>query len=123
MRDKSLYLWQTLDQLQTALLDLGEAAFKSYAKNKIANAQIKVSYTAVERPARKRRWINNTRAERHASFMNNRLFFILATDNDENDDPGTAAAPGPDPLPSGGFDGIFVGTPESVELLAMAVLA
>lgn len=74
----------------------------------------------------KRILINNTRASRATRMMNFKLsFFVIPDDPEDDDDPGTAAAPDPDPTP-GGFDGLYVpftGTPESVELLAMAVLA
>ena len=70
---------------------------------------------------KKQCWINHTRADRALRMINYKMSFILAAFDD--DEPGDAAAPGPDPIAPDGFDGILVGSPDAVSLLAMTVLA
>lgn len=72
----------------------------------------------------KRILINNTRKQRALRMINYKMSFTLAA-WDDDDDPGIAAAQGPEPIVPGGFDGCLgtVGLSDPLELFAMPVLA
>lgn len=124
MRDKALYLWQKLDEIDTILCDLcGKDWLTSHAKGAIQRvvkeALATVRFGSVYKSRDKHLWINHTRRDRALRMINYKMSFILAAFDD--DEPGDAAAP--EPIAPDGFDGIILGSPDAVSLLAMTVLA